>query len=146
MYFPVARRWWLPQQSSQLLSVGRDYVWTQSLILSKTQLMRREMKSALSHSVFVVICDTFTPLSSLFIPPPSAQVLWKKEQISEFTGRQLRVLKVMNLSISAPIVGSNWDSIHLYSEMPRRLILTKHLFFPLFHNIFFIDTDSFSFP
>lgn len=104
------------------------------------------MKSALSHSVFVVICDTFTPLSSLFIPPPSAQVLWKKEQISEFTGRQLRVLKVMNLSISGPIVGSNWDSIHLYSEMPRRLILTKHLFFPLFRNIFFIDTASFYFP
>lgn len=32
--------------------------------------MRREMKSALSHSVFVVICDTFTLLSSLFIPSP----------------------------------------------------------------------------
>lgn len=89
------------------------------------------MKSALSHSVFVVICDTFTPLSSLFIPLPSAQVLWKKEQISEFAGRQLRVLKVMNLSISRSIVGSNWGTIHLDSEMPRRLILTKHLFFPI---------------
>lgn len=75
IYFPAAGRWWLPQQSSQLLSVGLDYVWTQSLILSKTQLMRREMKSALSHSVFVVICDTFTPLTSLFIPPSSMQVL-----------------------------------------------------------------------
>lgn len=69
-HFPVARKWRLPQQSSQLLSLGLDYVWTQSLILSKTQLMRREMKSALSPSVLVVICDTLIPLLPLFIPPP----------------------------------------------------------------------------
>lgn len=75
IYFPPARQRWLPQQSSGLLTVGLDYVWTQSLILSKTQLMRREMKSALSHSVFVVIWGTFTPLSSLFLPPHSVQVL-----------------------------------------------------------------------
>lgn len=66
-----------PQQSSQLLSVGLDYVWTRSLILSKTQLMRREMKSASRPSVFVVICDTFTPRFFVYSSPFCAGSLEK---------------------------------------------------------------------
>lgn len=112
------------------------------------------MKSALSHSVFVVICDTFTLLSSLFIPLPSphpppilSSVFLKREKISEFSSRQLRMLKVMNLYLSGffSIVGSNWSGVHLYSKMPVKPHLNKTSFFPLFCNTFFIGTVSFYF-
>lgn len=130
IYFPVARRWWMPQQSSQLLSVRLDYVWTQSFILSKTQLMRREMKSASRPSVFVVICDTFTPLFFVYSSPLCAGSPEKgaDKWIHWLTAKDV----VGNESLYfVSIVGSNWGTVHLYSKMTGKLILTKHLFFPI---------------
>lgn len=98
--------------------------------------MKREMSSAHGVSVFVVICDPFPPLSSLFIPFYSTQVPRKRNRKVHSLADSLgcwgwRFFLCLSVSLSPllPIVGSNWDTVHGSHKMQSKHILKRcHIF------------------